>query len=719
MEHERCSSEPQPQYTGKGVYASFDIAERSRDAARKQKDRLKNSLNAFLNAELAKHGGADGDMCKTMMVGFFSEHSNILEHLLIELQVYEDIERQTVQCIQQKWDLDACTAMFVYGNMTWEGYQAVLNLLSKEFCDSTETFDIMTCPHGTKFPKLQSKYKLFAHVNEIAKTFGLQQLDDGRAAAIDIKRIIQSRLQVVKRHSDKSRQPLPSVIMVQLAADAAGWRKRPREKTFKNFTALVVKVMADIKRWEADEDGTEVHEEQRVGDSVNSLHNNKVALLYAGKDCYNLLHQYFSAPQGNGPSVLAQLRDITKNGVDVTNDDPNQPAQHVKIIFRGGGDLKWQSDQFGLNGHASRYPCTRCECHRDHIGLSKPNLQQRQHHTVHRCMQKSLMLAHKFGPEWGLEEPYHCPGCQHIISSNDAFAPQSAKDIRDYPSKHYGQYHGLAPLLPVEHWDFVPDLLHAMLRSVINMFFVTVTMNLTSEARAKQLSDFMEAELKVEAVPFFHQGSRASTKKNLQTWAGEECWLVMAGIEQVLRKVLEGRPTAHFDRMNAVWESWFDLYAALLLNDIAETEWEALASIVEKKATAWHANFMMVATPDDVNPTMHEIVCHFGDIIRRHGPLGPFSGEGIEARHQPIKRLCKHHTSRRGAGSTKTTANNTDILQVARRGCVTDYVKDQFPSGKGQRKKKNTCTRDKLSNRLAQLQASVLHELEGAHADEC
>ena len=69
----------------------------------------------------------------------------------------------------------------------------------------------------------------------------------------------------------------------------------------------------------------------------------------------------------------------------------------------------------------------------------------------------------------------------------------------------------------------------------------------------------------------------------------------MAGIEQVLSNVLEGRPTAHFDRMNAVWESWFDLYAALLLNDIAETEWEALASIVEKKATSWHANFMMVA----------------------------------------------------------------------------------------------------------------------------
>ena len=50
---------------------------------------------------------------------------------------------------------------------------------------------------------------------------------------------------------------------------------------------------------------------------------------------------------------------------------------------------------------------------------------------------------------------------------------------------------------------------------------------------------------------------------------------------------------------------------------------------------------------------------------------------------------------------------------------MTDYVKDKFPSGKGQGKKKNTCTRDKLSNRLGQRQASALEELEGANADEC
>jgi len=60
----------------------------------------------------------------------------------------------------------------------------------------------------------------------------------------------------------------------------------------------VVKVMYDIQRWEHDSDGNEVAGHQRVGDAVNSLHNNKLALLDAGSDCYKLLQQYFTCAQG-------------------------------------------------------------------------------------------------------------------------------------------------------------------------------------------------------------------------------------------------------------------------------------------------------------------------------------------------------------------------------------------------------------------------------------
>ena len=51
----------------------------------------------------------------------------------------------------------------------------------------------------------------------------------------------------------------------------------------RNFSAFVVKVVHQITRWEQLEDDEEVAGKQRVGDSVNSLHN-KLALLYSGND---------------------------------------------------------------------------------------------------------------------------------------------------------------------------------------------------------------------------------------------------------------------------------------------------------------------------------------------------------------------------------------------------------------------------------------------------
>ena len=73
--------------------------------------------------------------------------------------------------------------------------------------------------------------------------------------------------------------PLPRHVKVQLSVGDAGWRKRPSNALLKNFSAFVVKVIHIIERWE-DADEEEVRGNQRVGDALNSLHNNKLSLLY-------------------------------------------------------------------------------------------------------------------------------------------------------------------------------------------------------------------------------------------------------------------------------------------------------------------------------------------------------------------------------------------------------------------------------------------------------
>ena len=183
----------------------------------------------------------------------------------------------------------------------------------------------------------------------------------------------------------------------------------------------------------SDEDGKQVAVPRRVGEAVNSLHNNKLALLYVGSDCYKLLHQYFTSTQGLNPSLLGHLYDIAKHGIDIPSDVPEEPPRHVNIIFRGGGDLKFQSCQAGLYGHGGEFFCTRCECPSADRGHSMLRCNGHEKRTFQRC----CMLAHKYGPEWGLEEPYQCPGCNKRIAESDQHPPLSAAAIKAYPRAHY------------------------------------------------------------------------------------------------------------------------------------------------------------------------------------------------------------------------------------------------------------------------------------------
>ena len=48
------------------------------------------------------------------------------------------------------------------------------------------------------------------------------------------------------------------------------------------------------------------------------------------------------------------------------------------------------------------------------------------------------------------------------------------------------------------------------------MFFVIVSMNLSTEAKANDLSTFMETEIGVKTEVVFNQGTRSSTKRGFK-----------------------------------------------------------------------------------------------------------------------------------------------------------------------------------------------------------
>ena len=422
------------------------------------------------------------------------------------------------------------------------------------------------------------------------------------------------------------------------------------------------------------------------------------------------MQQFFSQPHADQPSILQQLDEMGRDGLGID-------GHAVQVVWKGGGDLKFQSEILGLNGHSSNHPCTHCECPKELLHLRKADLMAASGIT-RRTLLRAKMMSHKWGPEWGLEQPYACPGCAKTINEHSQHLPHSATQVKNWPRAHRGHYYNCLPVLPVEFWDFIPDLLHALLRSVANMFFITVSMNLRTEQQAANLSDFIQAEYGVKTNPVFNQGTRSATLKTLQTLNGEECWRILKNIRQILSQVFPDQESEAYNKVLEVWESWEDLYATLLIPDVEQERWEELATTVEEKAAVWHRTFLQVTGPNDVTPFMHEVVVHFGDFIRLVGPLLPFSSEGLEARHQPIKRLGKYRTNRKGVGAVGTGSDNTDIMQTMRRDCATEYVKQKVPKGKGAKKARGTDKRDALCRRLHRLQIPVLVRLQALSTDE-
>ena len=681
----------------------------SRDATRKQNTRMRASLTKFLEDEL--QGGAAGGLAKAMMTSFFIENPLMLQEIVTDLEIFEHAERETVRAIEEQWSMDICAAMFVHGELTFAAYQALINIMSKTYNLEKDEFEPICLPYGTEMPKFKSKNRLHVHLLEIAQEFGIKPMANGQAASVDVRKVLDSRLRAIKRRHDMYELPMPAHVKVQLAADAATWRKRPSNPLMKNFTTFVVKVMMDIPRGSADgpADDLGARVAARTGDAINSMHNNRLALLYAGKESHSLLQQFFSTAHPNVPSILSQLGELSRDGITID-------GHHISIMWKGGGDLKFQSEQLGLNGHASNHPCTHCECKKEHLHLSKDDLAAR-HGITHRTIHGARMMQHKYGEEWGLLEPYSCPGCGRHISAEQQHLPETEVQKKNWPRLHKGHYYDKLPILPLDFWDFIPDLLHALLRAVANMFFVTVSMNIRDEGRAKELCQIIQEELQVATDPVFNQGTRDSTVKKLQSLNGEESWRILRDISKILLQLFPEESTP-YQRCKAVWDGWTDLYAVLLIDDIPEASWETLAAIIDSKAQVWHQAFLQVTGPQDVTPFMHEVVVHFGDFVRLVGPLTPFSSEGVEAKHQPIKRLGKHRTNRRGVGAAATSASNTDIMQTMRRDCASEHIKQLVPKGKGEKKKKGTDGQDPLCRTLKRLQLPVLVQLGQLEASE-
>ena len=682
--------------------------------------RLVEDLRQFMDEKF--EGGHEGEVARMAVVAYLKSKPGIASCVVSQLGLREQVQAEFISILKEHYNVENCAALFMHGNLTHAGYQAISNLMAGVWDSVDEKFVRLMAPDGkTPIPRMASLHVLLDYFKKCAEEFGVESLHEGQGGALNIQRVLQSQVEYLLK--DAEPESIPQQIPVQFAADSAGWSKKPTDKIMKNFTALVVRPILG-KAGRSD----------RVGDTVNSCHNNRLAALYAGSDSHHLMHKFLNTSNtSSGQMVLTlrqQMEQLAANSLHTSQGV-------IGVLWRLGGDLKFLVESMGISSNAATYPCHQCTCHKDHMWRLPEDFPLAEVPQP-RTYQWMLKMAHAFGEEVGITEPYVCPGCNREISAEQRHQPVTREELRQYGLDNFSHVWGKLPLTAIEPEDAVPDGLHGFLRTAINMFFVGISMNLHSLERAEEVCQLMRELVQVEADPVFSQRSREATRKQVQSWNGKECWRVLASIGTIMDETFKGRAAGAdatpaerqaeegYNLVSSMFSSFVELMAAWML-DVSQEHWQQVAQLLREKAKKFRDAFVMAAgSTVDCTPTMHSILYHYPHMYARHGPIMRYSMQGLEAKHQPIKRARRGHCNQKSfthlgrnnaRGFTTVHSVSTDIMQVTRRMTARDYIMTIVPTGKGTKKRaRSELQTDPLSAVIRQLQQDYQLDLQGGQA---
>ena len=217
------------------------------------------------------------------------------------------------------------------------------------------------------------------------------------------------------------------------------------------------------------------------GQAVNSIYNCVKICIYEGADKYD---QFSERTKG----IRKQMDAIVESGIEVHG--RTFPVRELM-----GGDTAFLGASSGHAGPSSTHHCHICSQNKMDMALTKRDYRRKgMELPFTKTVDVSNRLAHVFGAEFGLVEPYVCPGCSEVVNKHLQHAPADTATARQaYQRTHFGQRHGHPPInQSVPTLDRIGDNMHAGLQICPQVMWQTIHCNVTTTSMATSVMNIMD-----------------------------------------------------------------------------------------------------------------------------------------------------------------------------------------------------------------------------------
>ena len=326
-----------------------------------------------------------------------------------------------------------------------------------------------------------------------------------------------------------------------------------------------------------------------------------------------------------------------------------------------------------------------CDVHKKHLMVSKDGFRRIGIPAPEeKGRLRRIKLSHSLGEEYGLPNPYDCPGCGLHIETHGQGMPRTQKERDEYREKHKGQQCGRPPLTQVDIPNIVACSMHGKHNLLAQTWYATVTQHLYDNKLVEKVNAVVCEEWKMKRHKHVAQTTKQPTTKNTPHFNGPEGELVLVRRDDVLDLVMpmnsiKTRVREERAQANMLWQLQDVLFETWSRpTPVDQASRDALAREAEKAAVAYVKQFVKVCSSSDGTLTMHYAMFHWPQHIRDHGSLSLLNAQGLEACNQAGKQDSKRHCNgqqarvrkdgsmSRGRTTRMARAMMTTIFQVGK-----------------------------------------------------